>query len=40
MGVQETFEAFGEHRMPILAENEIDPGEPRIGEIELVMTPA
>ena len=37
---QETFEAFGQHLMPILAENGIDPGEPRIGEIELVMTPA
>jgi hypothetical protein len=36
---QETFEAFGQHLMPILAENGIDPGEPRIGEIELVMTP-
>jgi hypothetical protein len=37
---QETFEEFGQHLMPILAELGIDPGEPRIGEIELIMTPA
>lgn len=37
---QESFEAFGQHLMPILAGLEIDPGEPRIGEIELVLTPA
>lgn len=36
---QEAFEAFGQHLMPILASLDIDPGEPRIGEIELVMTP-
>ncbi|HZJ04641.1 MAG TPA: hypothetical protein VFD59_04120 [Nocardioidaceae bacterium] len=36
---QETFEAFGQHLMPILAQNGIDPGEPQIGEIELMMTP-
>ncbi len=36
---QEAFEAFGQHLMPILAENQIDPGEPRIGEIALVITP-
>lgn len=36
---QETFAAFGEHLMPILAQNNIDPGEPRIGEIVLTMVP-
>lgn len=36
---QESFGAFGRHLMPILAQNGIDPGEPRIGEIELMMTP-
>ena len=30
---QEDFAAFGEHLMPILAENGIDPGEPVISEI-------
>ena len=30
---QEDFEAFGQHLMPILAEREIDPGEPVIAEI-------
>lgn len=34
---QEAFEAFGEHLMPILAQNGIDPGEPRIGAIERVI---
>jgi hypothetical protein len=34
----ETFEAFGAHLMPILAENGIDPGEPQISEIELIIT--
>ena len=33
----ESFEAFGEHLMPILADHGIDPGEPRVGEIELVI---
>jgi len=37
---QASFEAFGQHLMPILAELGIDPGEPRIGEIELIMTAA
>ena len=37
---QDSFEAFGQHLMPILAELGIDPGEPRIGEIELIMSPA
>jgi hypothetical protein len=37
---QEAFDAFGQHLMPILAKNGIDRGEPRIGEIERVMTPA
>lgn len=37
---QEAFGAFGQHLMPILAEMEIDPGEPQIGEIELMTTPA
>ncbi len=37
---QETFEAFGQHLMPILAALGIDPGQPRIGEIEPVMTPS
>lgn len=35
----ETFQAFGQHLMPILAENGIDPGEPRVGEIALLMSP-
>lgn len=35
----ETFEAFGAHLMPILAQNDIDPGEPQISEIELLITP-
>jgi len=35
----EAFAAFGEHLLPILAQHGIDPGEPRIGEIELIMTP-
>jgi hypothetical protein len=34
---QEAFEAFGRHLMPILAEYGIDPGQPVVGEIELVM---
>lgn len=34
---QEAFAAFGEHLMPILAQNGIDPGEPRIGEIKLML---
>jgi hypothetical protein len=36
---QEAFEAFGQHLMPILARNEIDPGQPRIGEIVLTIQP-
>jgi hypothetical protein len=36
---EEAFTAFGEHLMPILAQHGIDPGEPRVGEIELIMTP-
>ena len=36
---QETFAAFGAHLMPILAELGIDPGEPQISEIELLVTP-
>jgi hypothetical protein len=36
---EEAFAAFGEHLMPILAQHGIDPGEPRVGEIELIMTP-
>jgi len=36
---QEAFEAFGQHLMPILAQHGIDPGQPRIGEIELIKTP-
>ena len=35
----EAFEAFGEHLMPILAENGIDPGDPKISEIEMIVTP-
>jgi len=35
----EAFEAFGQHLMPILAEFGVDPGQPRIGEIELVKLP-
>lgn len=35
---QESFEAFGQHLMPILVQNGIDPGEPKIGEIELIKT--
>jgi len=31
------FEAFGEHLMPILAERGIDPGEPRIGDVALLI---
>jgi hypothetical protein len=37
---KEPFAAFGEHLMPILAQHGIDPGEPRIGEIEQIVTPA
>jgi hypothetical protein len=33
----EAFEAFGQHLMPILTEHGIDPGEPRIGELELTI---
>jgi hypothetical protein len=36
---EEAFAAFGEHLMPILAQHGIDPGEPRIGEIEQIVTP-
>jgi hypothetical protein len=36
---KEAFAAFGEHLMPILAQHGIDPGEPRIGEIEQIVTP-
>ncbi len=32
---QETFEAFGQHLIPILQQNGIDPGEPRVGPIEM-----
>jgi hypothetical protein len=32
--------AFGQHLMPILAENGIDPEVPGFGGIELIMTPA
>ncbi len=34
---EEAFAAFGEHLMPILAAHGIDPGEPRIGEIALLI---
>ncbi len=37
---EEEFAAFGEHLMPILAGLGIDPGQPRIGEMELLLTPA
>jgi hypothetical protein len=33
----EDFEAFGGTLMPILAEHGIDPGEPQISEIELLI---
>lgn len=36
---EEAFAAFGEHLMPILAQHDIDPGEPRIGQVELIKTP-
>jgi hypothetical protein len=36
---QEAFAAFGEHLMPILAQQGIDPGEPQISEIELMRVP-
>lgn len=36
---EETFQAFGEHLMPILLANGIEPGEPRVGEIELLVSP-
>jgi hypothetical protein len=36
----EAFEAFGQHLMPILARNGIDPGQPSIGEIDRLTTPA
>jgi hypothetical protein len=36
----EDFGAFGEHLMPILAERGIDPGEPQIAEIEMLIEPA
>jgi hypothetical protein len=36
---EEAFAAFGEHLMPILAQHGIDPGEPRIGDIEQIVTP-
>jgi hypothetical protein len=36
----EQFEAFGATLMPILAENGIDPGQPVIGEIEMLVAPA
>jgi hypothetical protein len=36
---EETFAAFGEHLMPILAGLGIDPGEPQISKIELLVTP-
>jgi hypothetical protein len=35
-----TFAAFGQHLMPILAGLGVDPGEPRISPIELIVTPA
>jgi hypothetical protein len=37
---EETFAAFGQHLMPILAGLGVDPGEPRISPIELIVTPA
>ena len=37
---QETFAAFGQHLMPILQQNGVDPGEPRIGPIEMTRMPA
>ena len=36
---EQTFAAFGQHLMPILAGLGIDPGEPQISEIELLVTP-
>jgi hypothetical protein len=36
---EETFAAFGQHLMPILAGLGIDPGEPQIGEVELLVEP-
>jgi hypothetical protein len=36
---EQDFAAFGEHLMPILAELGIDPGEPQISPIELMVTP-
>lgn len=35
---EEAFGAFGEHLMPILGELGVDPGQPRIGEIERVIS--
>jgi hypothetical protein len=37
---EEAFAAFGEHLMPILAQLGIDPGEPQISQIELLVTPS
>ena len=34
---QETFDAFGETLMPILAANGVDPGEPMIGEVHNII---
>lgn len=36
----QTFAAFGEHLMPILADLGIDPGEPQISETELIVIPS
>jgi len=35
---QDAFDAFGAVLLPLLAEYGIDPGEPRIGEIERIVT--
>lgn len=35
---QEAFDAFGEQLMPLLAEYGVDPGKPRIGPIERIVT--
>lgn len=37
---EQAFGAFGEHLMPILAGLDIDPGQPQISEIELMLTPS
>jgi hypothetical protein len=35
---REAFEAFGAVLMPLLAEYDVDPGQPRLGEIERMVT--